>query len=119
LREGATALQKLSVEDRRLLEPGFLYVCYHRCVPQLDALIERRRDRAVLSRGAVRRRRDRGPGAQRLFRRSAQCVFSRCFSSCGARSISSSGSLRSGASIAAGEALVDNAPTDQRRLRQR
>src|SRR6266705_1441331 len=41
LREGATALQKLSAEDRRLLEPGFLYVCYHRCVPQLDALIER------------------------------------------------------------------------------
>src|SRR6267143_2051960 len=23
------------------LAPGFLYVCYHRCVPQLDALIER------------------------------------------------------------------------------
>jgi len=41
LREGAPALQKLSAEDRRLLEPGFLYVCYHRCVPQLDALIER------------------------------------------------------------------------------
>src|SRR2546423_8860569 len=41
LREGASALQKLSAEDRRLLEPGFLYVCYHRCVPQLDALIER------------------------------------------------------------------------------
>jgi transcriptional regulator with AAA-type ATPase domain len=41
LREGAHALQKLSAEDRRLLEPGFLYVCYQRCVPQLDALIER------------------------------------------------------------------------------
>src|SRR5256885_16411755 len=41
LREGASALQKLSAEDRRLLEPGFLYVCYHRCVPQLDSLIER------------------------------------------------------------------------------
>jgi sigma-54 dependent transcriptional regulator, flagellar regulatory protein len=40
LREGAPALQKLSTEDRRLLEPGFLYVCYQRCVPQLDALIE-------------------------------------------------------------------------------
>src|SRR6266702_4326708 len=40
LREGATALQKLSAQDRRLLEPGFLYVCYHRCVPQLDGLIE-------------------------------------------------------------------------------
>ena len=41
LREGAPALQKLNAEDRRLLEPGFLYVCYHRCVPQLDALIEK------------------------------------------------------------------------------
>src|SRR2546427_5575774 len=41
LREGATALQKLTADGRRLLEPGFLYVCYHRCVPQLDALIER------------------------------------------------------------------------------
>jgi transcriptional regulator with AAA-type ATPase domain len=41
LREGAAALQKLSAEDRRLLEPGFLYVCYQRCVPQLDALIDR------------------------------------------------------------------------------
>jgi len=41
LREGAPALQKSSAEDRRLLEPGFLYVCYHRCVPQLDALIEK------------------------------------------------------------------------------
>ena len=41
LREGAPALQKLSTEDRRLLEPGFLYVCYQRYVPQLDSLIER------------------------------------------------------------------------------
>jgi DNA-binding NtrC family response regulator len=41
LREGAPALQKLSAEDRRLLEPGFLYVCYQRYVPQFDALIER------------------------------------------------------------------------------
>jgi MoxR-like ATPase len=40
LREGAPALQKLSAEDRRLLEPAFLYVGYHRCVPQLDAHIE-------------------------------------------------------------------------------
>ena len=40
LREGPAALQKLSAEDRRLLEPGFLYVCYQRCVPELDALIE-------------------------------------------------------------------------------
>jgi hypothetical protein len=27
--------------DRRLLEPALLYVCYHRAVPPLDALIER------------------------------------------------------------------------------
>jgi two-component system, NtrC family, response regulator HydG len=27
--------------DRQLLEPAFLYVCYHRAVPPLDALIER------------------------------------------------------------------------------
>src|SRR5687768_14329304 len=32
---------KLSAEDRRLLEPALLYVCYHRYVPQIDALIER------------------------------------------------------------------------------
>jgi len=41
LREGAPALQRLSAEDRRLLESGFIYVCYHRWVPQFDALIER------------------------------------------------------------------------------
>ena len=41
LREGAPALRRLGAEDRRLLEPAFLYVCYHRCVPQLDNLIER------------------------------------------------------------------------------
>ena len=41
LREGAPALQRLGAEDRRLLEPGFLYVCYQRYVPQIDALIER------------------------------------------------------------------------------
>jgi hypothetical protein len=31
----------LSDEERRLIEPALLYVCYHRCVPQIDALIER------------------------------------------------------------------------------
>jgi transcriptional regulator of acetoin/glycerol metabolism len=31
----------LKGEDRLLLEPALLYVSYHRCVPQLDALIER------------------------------------------------------------------------------
>src|SRR5678815_213726 len=41
LREGAGALQRLSAEDRRLLEPALLYVGYHRCVPHLDALIEK------------------------------------------------------------------------------
>ena len=35
------ALQRLAAEDRRLLETALLYVGYHRCVPQLDALIER------------------------------------------------------------------------------
>src|SRR5580765_1007455 len=40
LREGASALQRLGAEDRRLLEPALLYVGYHRCVPHLDALIE-------------------------------------------------------------------------------
>src|SRR5690348_16646586 len=40
LREGPTRLQTLSADDRRLLEPGVLYVCYQRCVPELDALIE-------------------------------------------------------------------------------
>jgi len=41
LRDGAPALQRFGAEDRRLLELAFLYVCYHRYVPQIDALIER------------------------------------------------------------------------------
>ena len=41
LRGGAPALQRLEVEDRQLLEIGFLYACYHRYVPPIDALIER------------------------------------------------------------------------------
>src|SRR5947208_6179395 len=41
LADGAQALKRLGVEDRRLLELAFLYVCYHRYVPQIDALIER------------------------------------------------------------------------------
>ena len=41
LNKGADTLRQLSAEDRRLLEPPLLYVAYHRCVPQLDALIER------------------------------------------------------------------------------
>ena len=45
LRDGAQALQRFGVEDRRLLELAFLYVCYHRYVPQIDALIERQATR--------------------------------------------------------------------------
>jgi hypothetical protein len=33
--------KRLSSEERQLVEPAFLYVCYHRYVPQIDALIER------------------------------------------------------------------------------
>ncbi|HEX7220847.1 MAG TPA: sigma 54-interacting transcriptional regulator [Burkholderiales bacterium] len=33
--------KKLSAEERRLVEPALLYVGYHRCIPQLDAHIER------------------------------------------------------------------------------
>src|SRR3954468_11354853 len=38
---GLPALQGLSAADRNLLEPALLYVCYHRYVSQLDALIEK------------------------------------------------------------------------------
>ncbi len=41
LRDGGAALRRLPEADRRLVEPAGLYVCYHRAVPQLDALIER------------------------------------------------------------------------------
>jgi len=41
LREGMPAVNELSADDRKLLEPAVLYVCYHRYVPQLDNLIER------------------------------------------------------------------------------
>ena len=33
--------RRLSAEERTLLEPALLYVGYHRCVPHLDAHIER------------------------------------------------------------------------------
>src|SRR5262245_23440922 len=36
----------LGADDRRLIEPAQLYVGYHRCVPQLDALIERQASEA-------------------------------------------------------------------------
>jgi MoxR-like ATPase len=45
IRDGAASLQRLSAEERRLVEPALLYVGYHRCVPQLDALIERQASR--------------------------------------------------------------------------
>lgn len=35
------AANDLRGEERRLIEPALLYVCYHRHVPQIDALIER------------------------------------------------------------------------------
>jgi DNA-binding NtrC family response regulator len=35
------ATHSMSDADRRLVEPALLYVCYHRYVPQIDALIER------------------------------------------------------------------------------
>ncbi len=41
LRGGAAAIQRLRAEDQQILKPSLLYVGYHRCVPQLDALIER------------------------------------------------------------------------------
>ena len=40
-REGLPAAKGMSAADRGLLEPAVLYVCYHRYIPQLDALIER------------------------------------------------------------------------------
>ena len=42
---GAASLEGLSTEERRLVEPALLYVGYHRCVPQLDGLIERQSSR--------------------------------------------------------------------------
>ena len=41
LQEGAAALQRMHADDRRVLEPPLLYVAYHRCVPQIDAHIEK------------------------------------------------------------------------------
>jgi hypothetical protein len=40
-RDGAVSVQQLSGEERRLLEAALLYVGYHRCIPQLDGLIDR------------------------------------------------------------------------------
>src|SRR5438093_10412147 len=41
LRQAPAVLQRLSSEDRALLETALLYVIYHRHVPQIDAHIER------------------------------------------------------------------------------
>ena len=41
LADGGAALARLSDADRDVVEPALLYVCFHRFVPQLDALIER------------------------------------------------------------------------------
>ena len=41
LQDGGAALKRLAAEDRRVLEPALLYVAYHRCVPHLDAHIEK------------------------------------------------------------------------------
>jgi len=41
MRDGNADLDDLSATERKLLEPAFLYVCYHRAVPHLDDLIER------------------------------------------------------------------------------
>jgi hypothetical protein len=38
---GDGAFRHLISQERRLVEPALYYVCYHRYVPQLDALIER------------------------------------------------------------------------------
>jgi len=38
---GGAALARLSEADRTVVEPALLYVCFHRYVSQLDALIER------------------------------------------------------------------------------
>ena len=40
-----SGLSGASDDERRLLEPAFLYVAYHRCLPQIDAHIERQASR--------------------------------------------------------------------------
>lgn len=45
LRDGGADLHRLPEAERRLVEPAFLYACYHRAVSQLDALIERQADK--------------------------------------------------------------------------
>jgi Sigma-54 interaction domain len=45
LHDGPQVWQQLRDEDRRLLEIAFFYVCYHRYVPPIDALIERQAPR--------------------------------------------------------------------------
>jgi transcriptional regulator with AAA-type ATPase domain len=44
LRDGGAGLQRLSAEERKVVEPALLYVGYHRAVPHLDALIAKQAD---------------------------------------------------------------------------
>ena len=57
-------LQRLGEETRHLLEPALLYVCYHRYLPQLDALIEQQANGRSTVAGVVRRRSDRNSGSR-------------------------------------------------------
>ncbi len=41
LADGGAVLARLGDAERAVVEPALLYACYHRFVPQLDALIER------------------------------------------------------------------------------
>ncbi len=41
MRDGQRPSRRLNTEERRLVELALLYVCYHRYVPQIDALIAR------------------------------------------------------------------------------
>jgi len=45
LGEGAGAWLRFGAEDRTLVETALFYVCFHRYVPQIDALIERQATR--------------------------------------------------------------------------
>ena len=41
MRAGPAAITAMSEEDKRILGPAFLYICYHRAVPHLDPYIQR------------------------------------------------------------------------------
>ena len=46
-------LQRMAADDRRLLQSGFLYVCYHRHVPSIDKLIDRQSDHQTAVHGVA------------------------------------------------------------------